>query len=428
MTGHAYEHLLKLITDAAEPVSRKENKFVSLLEKINDKRFVLIGEASHGTQDFYQARIEITKQLIIRKQFQAIAIEGDWPAVHKAHLYVQGEGDDEVANALIGFDRFPSWMWRNTAIAEFLQWLRQYNTSLPAAKKIGLYGLDLYSLYSSMQAVIDYLDRVDENAAELARKRYACFDHMKIDPQEYGYLTSIGRKKACVQEALTQFIELQHHAADYIRKNNLNNSEDYFDAMQNARLIKNAEHYYRTLFEGQVHSWNIRDEHMTETFNMLSDHLQTRFEQPSKIVVWAHNSHVGDARATEMGEKGEINLGQLIREQHEGTYIIGFSTYTGTVTAASDWDEPAETKIINPGLAGSYEDLFHQIPHRNFILHLQGSAELEHYLHIPRLQRAIGVVYRPDTERDSHYFFTHLPYQFDSLIHFDHTTAVQPIS
>lgn len=427
MPNQAYEHLIKTLTNHAEPVSRIGHHYDSLLDKIGDSRFVLIGEASHGTQDFYEARIEITKQLITKKNFQAVAIEGDWPSVHTAHLYVQGMDGNDVAAGLKGFDRFPRWMWRNTAVASFLQWLRHHNDKLSPAKKIGFYGLDLYSLYSSMQAVLDYLAKVDPKAAERARARYACFDHMKMDPQEYGYLAAMGIKKACVEEAVAQFQELQHHAADYICVNNLANREDYFDAIQNTRLIKNAEHYYRTMFEGHINSWNVRDAHMAETFNMLADHLEARFNQPAKIIVWAHNSHVGDARATEMGEKGEVNIGQLIREQHENTYLIGFSTYTGTVTAASNWDSPAETKIVNPGLEGSYEALFHDIPHRDFILHLQHNTELEHYLKISRLQRAIGVIYRPETERDSHYFFTHLPYQFDSLVHFDQTTAVKPL-
>jgi erythromycin esterase-like protein len=239
----------------------------------------------------------------------------------------------------------------------------------------------------------------------------------------------MGIRKSCVKEAVEQLIELQHHAFDYIRRDGLITEDEYFYAAQNARLVKNAENYYRTMFEGHASSWNVRDTHMAETLNILADHLENRFGKPAKIIVWAHNSHVGDARATEMGSQGEVNIGQLIREQHDtDVYLIGFSTYQGTVTAASEWDAPAECKDVNPGLEGSYEELFHHVKYGNFLLDLRSNEKLEHYLHIPRLQRAIGVIYQPEMERESHYFFTRLPYQFDSIIHFDQTTAVQPLN
>jgi erythromycin esterase-like protein len=251
---------------------------------------------------------------------------------------------------------------------------------------------------------------------------------MKPDPQTYGYLTSMGVKKPCVDEAVLQLLELQSQAFKYIQNDGMTKQDELFYATQNARLVKNAEKYYRTMFEGHIASWNVRDRHMAETLSILADHLENHFDKPAKVIVWAHNSHVGDARATEFGERDELNIGQLVREQHDAdTYLIGFSTYKGTVTAASDWDAPAECKKVNPGLEGSYEELFHHIKHKNFILDLHASEKLEHYLHLPRLQRAIGVVYRPDTERASHYFFTHLPYQFDSVIHIDETTAVKPL-
>lgn len=279
-----------------------------------------------------------------------------------------------------------------------------------------------------MQAVINYLDTVDTEAANRARNRYACFDHIKPDPQNYGYLTSMGLKKNCIKEAVEQLIELQHHTFDYVKRDGMTDQDEFFYAMQNARLVKNAENYYRTMFEGHVLSWNVRDQHMAETLDVLSDHLENRHGKPAKIIVWAHNSHVGDARATEVSEHNEVNIGQLVRERHDkDTYLIGFSTYDGSVTAASDWDCPAECKQIIPAIDGSYEELFHHLKYDNFILHLRSNKTLEHYLKISRLQRAIGVVYRPETERSSHYFFSRLPYQFDSIIHFDHTTAIQPL-
>lgn len=430
MTGQIHQKLIDTLTETVQPLSEQADKYSSLLDKIGDSRFVLIGEATHGTHEFYQARIEITQQLIEKKNFMAVAIEGDWPDAYRIHRYLQGKGDKRNSEqALDDFKRFPIWMWRNTTLPPFLRWIRTYNDHLSSpAEKIGFYGLDLYSLYSSMQAVIDYLSKVDPEAAERARLRYACFDHIKPDPQTYGYLTSMGVKKSCVKEAVEQLLELQHHAFDYVRQDRITGQDEYFYATQNARLVKDAENYYRSMFEGHVLSWNVRDKHMAETLNILADHLENRFGKPAKIIVWAHNSHVGDARATEMGEQGEVNIGQLVREQHDvDTYLIGFSTYQGSVTAASEWDAPAECKQVNPSLEGSYEELFHRVHSGNFLLNLRGNEKLEHYLHIPRLQRAIGVIYQPETERESHYFFTRLPYQFDSVIHFDQTTAVQPL-
>ena len=430
MSEQVKERLVSIITDAAEPLSTNSDKYASLLNKIGDSRFVLIGEATHWTREFYQARIEITQQLIEKKKFMAVAIEGDWPDAYRVHRYLQEtDGDRKCNQALDHFRRFPTWMWRNTTLPPFLEWLKNYNddVTLPA-HKIGFYGLDLYSLYSSMQAVIDYLSEVDPEEANRARMRYACFDHVKLDPQNYGYLTSMGIKKPCIQEALAQLLELQHHAFEYVRRDGIASRDEFFYATQNARLVKNAEKYYRSMFEGHVLSWNVRDQHMAETLNVLANHLENRFNRPAKIIVWAHNSHVGDARATEMNDQGEVNIGQLAREHHdEDVYLIGFSTYEGTVTAASDWGAPAECKTINPGIEGSYEDLFHHVKHKNFLLDLRNNKEIEHYLHIPRLQRAIGVIYRPETERASHYFFSRLPYQFDSIIHFDKTTAVEPL-
>lgn len=430
MDSNINQKLIDILNDEAEPLSEKEDKYSSLLEKIGNARFVLIGEATHGTHEFYQARAEITQQLIAKKGFMAIAIEGDWPDAYRIHRYLQGIGHKkDWKQALEEFKRFPTWMWRNTTLAPFLRWLRTYNDDLASpATKVGFYGLDLYSLNSSMQAVINYLTKVDPKAAERARSRYACFDHLGCDPQTYGYLTSEGLKKSCMKEAIDQIIELQHHAFEYVRKDNIA-EEEYFFASQNARVVKDAETYYRSMFEGHVSTWNVRDMHMLETLNSIADHLETRFEKPAKIIVWAHNSHVGDARATEMGEKGEVNIGQLVREHHgaANTYLIGFSTFQGFVTAAYDWDAPAEHKRINPGMEGSYEELFHHLKYKNFLLDLNDNKKIEHYFHTPRLQRAIGVIYRPETERYSHYFFTHLPYQFDCVIHFDETTAVQPL-
>lgn len=410
------------------PILDSKEKYASLLEKIGDARFVLMGEATHGTHEFYQTRIELTRQLIEEKGFTAVMIEGDWPDAYRVHRYLQGQGDaNESEAALEDFKRFPTWMWQNKTLPPFLKWLRAYNDKIKPINKVGFYGLDLYSLNASMQAVIQYLKKVDPQAAEQAIHYYACFDHLNVDPQLYGYLTSSGVKKSCINEVVSELCEIQHHAFAYLKRDGIAAEDEYFFAMQNARVVKNAESYYRSTYLGQVASWNIRDRHMAETISILADHLEHRNNEPAKIIIWAHNSHVGDARATEMSGRGEVNIGQLIRKQHTDTYSIGFSTHDGFVTAATDWDTPALRRAISPGFVESYEELFHHIPYKNFILNLRGNEELDHYLHPPRLQRAIGVIYRPETERLSHYFFTHLPYQFDSIIHFDTTHAVRPL-
>lgn len=429
MSTDISEKFIHAINEAAIPLDKEEEFYASLFDKIADARVVMLGEASHGTHEFYQTRINISRRLIEEKGFMAIAIEGDWPDVYRMHRYIQGKGSfKEPEDALEDFKRFPTWMWRNTTIPPFLKWLREFNDQRDAVQKIGFYGLDLYSLNASMQAVIEYLGKVDPEAAKRAKERYACFDHMDADPQMYGLLVNKGIKKSCMQEAVAELIELQHKAFEYLHHDGISVEDEYFFATQNARLVKNAETYYRAMFEGRVSTWNIRDRHMMETLEVLANHLEDRRKQPAKIIVWAHNSHVGDARATEMGDRGEINIGQLVRETYdEKAYSIGFSTYEGFVSAATNWDEPVERKKVVPGLAGSYEAVFHQAKYDNFLLNLTGQPSLEHFLEVSRLQRAIGVIYRPETERYSHYFFTHLPYQFDSIIHFDKSTAVQPL-
>lgn len=422
-----HKKLITTLNNAIEPIENGLNKYSSLLDKIGNSRFVLIGEATHGTHEFYQTRIEITQELIRKKGFMAVAIEGDWPDAYSVHRYLQGD-TSQLRNALDVFQRFPTWMWRNKTMLPFLEWLRSFNDKLTLSKKIGFFGLDLYSLNASAQAVINYLLKVDPRAALRAKERYSCFDHFDNDPQTYGYLTNLGIKKPCIKEVVDQLIELQHHAFTYVRKDGVASADEYFITTQNARVVKDAEHYYRSMFEGRVSSWNVRDIHMAETVNNIADHLEAHFNKPAKLIIWAHNSHVGDARATELGEKGEINIGQLIKEQHPAhTYSIGFTTYTGTVTASSSWDGDIECKRINPGLVGSYEALFHELNAENFILDLQNDEELEHYLKVPRLQRAIGVIYLPHSERDSHYFFAKLPYQFDSVFHLDTTNALEPL-
>jgi erythromycin esterase-like protein len=390
-----------------------------LIDAVGDASLVLIGEASHGTHEFYEQRANITKLLIEEKGFHAVAAEADWPAAVRVHRYVSGDSDDANAEAALGdFTRFPAWMWRNTVMLDFVAWLK--------GRGAGFFGIDLYSLHASIEAVLTYLDDVDPAAARRARDRYACFEHFGHDPQEYGYASTAGIIESCEDDVVKQLLELRAKAAEYARRDGKVAEDEFFFAEQNARLTLNAERYYRSMFRGRVSSWNLRDQHMTETIEELMRHLGKRVGNP-KIVVWAHNSHLGDARATEMGWQGEWNVGQLVRERFgDRSYLIGFSTYEGTVTAASDWDGPAEHKRVRPGMKNSYELLFHETGEPNFWLNLR-HPKLQSELMQERLQRAIGVIYLPRTERRSHYFHARLAQQFDAMLHFDVTRGVRPL-
>jgi erythromycin esterase-like protein len=395
-----------------------------LLKLVGDSRVVLIGEATHGTHEFYRLRAQITKRLITEKEFNAVAVEADWPDAYRINQYIRFDSDDEEAvDALAGFQRFPAWMWRNADVLDFVGWLRNYNEHRHAGR-VGFYGLDLYSLHASMRAVLDFLDKVDPDAARRARYRYACFENFGEDTQAYGYASSFGLSKSCEDEVINQWMEMRRRAADLARRNGRVGRDEFFFAEQNARLVKNAEQYYRAMFHERVSSWNLRDTHMAETLAALVRHLGAK----AKVVIWAHNSHVGDARATEMGHRGELNLGQLVRQRYgKNATLVGFTTYTGTVTAASGWDNPAERKHVRPALPGSYEELLHKTDIPNFLLRLGKKEEVTSALREPRLERAIGVIYLPQSERASHYFHAQLPDQFDVILHYDETRAVEPL-
>jgi erythromycin esterase-like protein len=409
----------------AHPLDGSENDHHPLLDQIGNARLVLLGEGSHGTHDFYQERAEITKRLIVEKGFGAVAVEADWPDAYRVNRYVRGEGDDRDANAaLSGFERFPTWMWRNAVVLDFVEWLRNANERRTGNAKTGFFGLDLYSLFNSMRTVVEYLDRVDPEAAKRARYRYSCFEHFGEDSQAYGYAASFDLSRSCEDEAVNQLVEMERRAMDYLSRSG---GDDFFDAQQNARLVKNAEEYYRSMFRGRQSSWNLRDTHMAETVDSLISYLE-RHRRAPKIVVWAHNSHLGDARATEMGARGELNVGQLIRQKYgSDVVLVGFTTYTGTVTAATDWDDPGEQIRVRPALPDSYELGFHEVGIPRFFLQLGDSADGNALLAKPRLERAIGVIYRPETERVSHYFRADLRHQFDAVFHFDETRAVEPL-
>jgi erythromycin esterase-like protein/predicted phosphoribosyltransferase len=408
---------------AIRPITGSVDDYDPLIERAAGARYVLVGEASHGTHEFYRERAEITKRLIAEAGFTAVAVEADWPDAYRVNRFVRGGGDDESAEeALRDFRRFPVWMWRNADVAEFVTLLREWNDALGAgAQKVGFYGLDLYSLRTSMEAVVEYLDEVDPDAAERARERYACFDQFGRDPQVYAYETGIAGAEPCELQAVQMLVELRNTAVEAAASNGHIDEEGHFYAEQNARLVVDAEEYYRAMFRGGIESWNLRDRHMAETLEELVDHLEAT-SGPTKIVVWAHNSHVGDARATELGQSGELNIGQLMRERAVvgEAVLVGFTTYHGTVTAASDWGGPAQRKRVRRALPGSWEELFHASEPGRFLVDPATLAGR-------RLERAIGVVYRPETERISHYFHARLADQFDAIVHLDETHAVEPL-
>jgi len=424
--SNLYRHLIASARSAARPFHATWQDHAALLDPIKTARVIMIGEASHGTQDFYHLRASITKYLIEHHGLNAVAIEADWPDAYRVNRFVRGEGPDQDANtALCGFERFPSWMWRNTEVLSFVRWLREWNDDHPR-NKVGFYGLDLYSLNTSIQTVISYLDQVDPEAAERARARYACFDHFAGDSHAYGYAVSAGIIEGCEDEAVAQLLEMTRRVDEYAAGDRAAGRDEFFSAAQNARLAANAEKYYRAMFRGRHSSWNIRDTHMADTLDALLHYLGERDGVKARVAVWAHNSHLGDARATEMGERGELNLGQLLRQRHgHDTRSIGFTTFDGTVTAASDWDSPAQRKLVRPGITGSIESLLHDVGEAQFMMDLHD--ERLGGFSTPLLERAIGVIYRPQTERQSHYFHARIADQFDALIHVDRSTALVPL-
>lgn len=425
LSSNLYRHLVSAARASAMEINAVDRQTA---ERVIDRlpaRHYLLGEASHGTHDFYHFRSCLTKHLIEHHGLTAVAVEADWPDAYRVNRYVRGEGPDQDANsALSGFERFPAWMWRNTEVLSFVRWLREWNDRHPD-RKVGFYGLDLYSLNTSVQAVIAYLDKVDPDAGKRARARYACFDHFGGDTHAYGYAVSAGIFESCEDAVLQQLRDLRKQAEVYAARDGAAAREEFFFAERNAELAQNAEEYYRAMFRGRHSSWNIRDTHMADTFDALVEFLG-RGGVEQKVAVWAHNSHLGDARATEMGERGELNLGQLLRERHGRDIVsIGFTTYEGTVTAASDWDADAERKVVRPALDGSVEFLLHAVGLHQFALFMH-DQQLGGFL-TPLLERAIGVIYRPQTERQSHYFNARVSEQFDALIHIDRTTALVPL-
>jgi protein-L-isoaspartate(D-aspartate) O-methyltransferase len=393
----------------------------ALLERIGNARVVLLGEATHGTSEFYRMRAHITRALIERKGFRIVAVEADWPDAATIDRYVRGISDG--AGDQPSFARFPTWMWRNLEVQEFVDWLRVFNEVRDPGDRAAFYGLDLYSLYRSIHEVLAFLDRVDPEAARIARHRYGCLSPWEQEPAVYGKAVITGQYRGCEQEVVGILKKILEQRLEYSDRDGAR----FLDAAQNARIVANAERYYRIMYYGSVESWNLRDSHMFDTLaTLLNAH-----GPEAKAVVWEHNSHVGNAAATEMGARGEHNVGQLSRERFgSDAFLVGFGTDRGTVAAAHDWGGAMEAMRVRPAHPESYERLFHQTGVEAGILHLREPvrSEVRGELEAPRLERAIGVIYRPDSELQSHYFQALLPHQFDEYIWFDVTEAVTPLA
>jgi erythromycin esterase-like protein len=413
---------------AVHPLEGDPSDYDALFDLIGDRRFVFLGEATHGTHEFYRERARITKRLIQEHGFTAVAVEADWPDAYRVNRYVMGISDDpDGRTALSDFRRFPAWMWRNLDVLNFVEWLRGRNDAhAHPATKARFYGLDLYSLSASIEAVVTYLDRVDPHAARQARERYGCFDHVAREGQAYGYAVAFEAAIPCENEVVAQLVDLRRKAELYLRRDGWIAEDDLFFAEQNARVVRNAEEYYQQMYRADVSSWNLRDRHMAGTLDALVHHLDRQLGH-TKIVVWEHNSHVGDARATAMGRRGELNVGQLARQRYAGdSVLIGFTTYEGRVTAAPDWGAAPRRMHVRKARPDSFEALLHDAGTPNFWISTR-DAHVRDVLATPRLERAIGVVYRPQTERQSHYFEARLGEQFDAVVHLDRTRAVEPL-
>lgn len=415
---HNLPDILRRHAELLPPPERFE-EFGAMFDRFGDARIVLLGEATHGTSEFYAARAAITRHLIVHHGFNLVAVEGDWPDAARIDDYVRHHaGRPKRGDPFI---RFPTWMWRNAEVLQFADWLRRHNEPLAPDKRTSFRGLDVYSLGESIHAVLHYLDKVDPDRARSARQSYGCLTPWQDEPQQYGRAVLSGMRDSCEDFAVEQLKELLASRVAYMEAD----GEAYFDAEQNARIVRAAERYYRIMYRGATESWNLRDRHMFDTLQALLAH-----QKDTRAVVWAHNSHVGDARATAMGWQGEFNIGELCRTAYgEQSVLIGFGTDTGTVAAASDWGGAMEVKAVRPAREGSFEHAFRQSGIARSLTDWRNGAnrELVSALSHPRLERAIGVIYRPETELQSHYFEAVMAEQFDAFVWFERTSAVTPL-
>lgn len=413
------------LAQAAVPLDGTARPYDRLLEAIGDARFVLLGGATHGTHEFYRERAEITQRLIVKKGFDAIAVEADWPDAHRVHAFVQGRGDDRTADDALGaFDRFPRWIWRNTDVRDFVGWLRE---NMP---QVGFYGLDLYSLQASIAVVLAYLDATDPEGARRARAHYSCFAHTGRT-RSSGRATSLGLSEASERQVRSELVQMRERI---LRGTPAESAELLFEIEQNARLVKDAEEYYRMMLSDDVRAWNVRDRHMVDTLDAIAEHLDEKLGRPSRIIVWAHSWHLGDARATEMGKLGEISVGQLVREARgDDAFLVGFTTYEGTVMAALDWGQKPTAIPLPPAVANSHELLLHELVDEldveAVVILPDARRRLPRTLLDDRLVRSVPAVVRPhaDTERRGDWFRARLGQQFDADVHVDRSRAVTPL-
>ena len=420
---HDADALAALIARAAEPLpDLSDPAFGAMFDRWAHARVVLLGEASHGTSEFYRARAAISRHLIEHHGFTAVAVEADWPDAAVLDRHVRHLPPRDGAEP--PFQRFPTWMWRNREVAEFIAWMRAHNEPLAPEARAGFHGLDMYNMGGSIAAVLDYLDRIDPEAAQVARDRYGCLHPWHGEPAQYGRAVLTEGYRRCEKGVVAQWRDLLEQRLTYAS----GDGDAFLDAERNARLVASAERYYRIMYYGDAESWNLRDSHMFETLQSL---LEARGPQ-SKAIVWAHNSHIGDARHTDMGQRGEHNIGQLCRQWFgDEAALIGFGTHTGTVAAATDWDGEMEIKTVRPSRPDSYEGASHAAGeaagHPRFLLDLHRDEAVRDALMRPRRERFIGVIYRPETEIFSHYAQAVLPQQFDAWVWFDETNAVTPL-
>lgn len=425
--------LIAAIKKHAIPMKGQMTDYDDIISAAKDKIFVMIGCTTHGTKEFYRTRAEITGRLIQDMHFDALAIESDWQGALRINNFTQSLINESAEDALSGFNQFPTWLWRNNEIINFIEWLRIYNTTYRKPEKdndapVNTYGIDIYGMKATLNALLNYLNQVDSVAAKRARRRFKCLENFINPLTSEGPLPEFDLNDSCAHDAAMQLFELRRKADEYIKKEYPDAENAYFHAKQNANILCHAEEYYRSIMHGDPDSWNIRNRHMFETLEDLAHHLGTRLGRPPRIAVWAHNAHIGNARATEMNKRGELNVGQLIEDKYKDkSLLIGITGSCGTVLAADNWDEPGRVKKMNRPLPGSYEELFYGLKNRGFVLDLRDNNAAVAGLVVPRLQRSIGVIYKPETERYSHYLEVCLPEQFNFLLHFDETTAIKPL-
>ena len=422
-SAEASTDAVRAVAAAAVPLTGAADDYAKLMPAMANARFVLLGESTHGTREYYRERARISEQLIREQGFGAIAIEGDWTPTLRVDRYVRGLGSDRNAEqALSGYTRFPRWMWRNAEFGDFVERVRAHNLTLPAERRVGIYGMDVYDLDEAAGAVIAHLRQVDPASAVRAQRHLRCFSRYRGDTHAYGE-ASRSPARSCQEEAAAAQAEVLRLP----RPASAAAAEAHFGAVRSAASVVAAEEYFRTVYAGSM-AWNVRDQRMSQNVHAIADHAAALSGRPGKVVVWSHNTHSGDARATFAANRGELNLGQLLRQRHgNGAFLLGFFSYAGKVMAAPDWDQPNRVYDMRPALPGSYSALFHQAGVPNFSLLLRGNRVLSRQLGGNMLERAIGVIYRPETERQSHYFEARLAGQFDAAIFFDRSSAVRPL-